>query len=658
MILKAGHVIAGRYEIIEQIGSGGMAIVYRAKDMKLDRFVTVKVLREEHISNDEFRQRFQVEARSIASLNHSNIVNVYDVGTENSINYIVMEYIDGVTLKELISKRAPFSDEEVIGVSIQVAAALAHAHKNGVIHRDIKPQNILVTSNGTIKVTDFGIARSANSNTMSIGGSTMGSVHYISPEQAKGEAIDAKSDLYSIGILMYEMVTGVLPYDADTSVSIALMHINEQLPSIRRINPDISKNTEGIIYHLTEKEPDKRYQSAERLLADLKTALTVTSIMSYDEPSGADLLANVSEAEDDFDLDDLDNDDYYDNDVSPADKSLEKKVYLAGVLTAVALIIIISIIILPKIQRQSVNAMVKVPSLIGMSFEDATKALEDLGLEINKEVEGNSDIYELNTVINQNYAEGDEVKAGTTVNVAVSLGTSKLEIPDLTNKEISVISDMKIPFKIGQSTFEFSDTVTRNTVISQTPAAGEKHDTDTEILLVISKGPAPKMVSVSDVTGMTEADATAKLQSKGFEVRMAGTEASEKYAEGLVAFQTPVGGKEALEGTTVVLTLSSGKPVATPEPTVDPNPGASATPEIKTFYLPCDPYIEPGTESVIVTVFRKTENGMAQVYSQKHYTTEFPITVPVSDVGVVEYHMYVNGYEVSAGTVNFSDLPS
>lgn len=273
-MLEIGRVIADRYEITEKIGSGGMSIVYKALDRKLNRPVSFKVLREEYSVDEEFRKRFIREARSVASLSHQNIVNVYDVGQENEINYIVMEFIAGMTLKELITKRAPFMDQEVLGVAIQITAALIHAHNSKIIHRDIKPQNVIVTGKGVIKVTDFGIARKTDSDSATMGGSTtLGSVHYFSPEQAKGIKADPKSDLYSLGIVMFEMLTGELPYDADTAVSVALMQINEPLPDMTEYNPDVNPKVKSIVEKLTEKNPEQRYQTAEILLKDLKAVI-------------------------------------------------------------------------------------------------------------------------------------------------------------------------------------------------------------------------------------------------------------------------------------------------------------------------------------------------------------------------------------------------
>lgn len=272
MLLNPGTVLSGRYEILEKIGSGGMAVVYRGKDRKLDRYVTVKVLREEFAGDEEFIERFRSEACSVARLSHPNIVRAYDVGEDGEINYIVNEYIHGDTLKKAIQEKAPFDSRSTINVSIQIASALSQAHKARIVHRDIKPQNILVGTDGVVKVTDFGIARAATASTMTTTANAAGSVHYFSPEQARGGYVDEKSDIYSLGITMFEMITGVLPFQGNNSVSIALMHINDELPDIRQYNPNCTPSLEGIIKKATMKKADERYASIDLLLADLLRA--------------------------------------------------------------------------------------------------------------------------------------------------------------------------------------------------------------------------------------------------------------------------------------------------------------------------------------------------------------------------------------------------
>ncbi|MCL2171111.1 MAG: protein kinase, partial [Defluviitaleaceae bacterium] len=278
MILNPGQIIAFRYEIIEEIGSGGMSIVYRARDTKLFRDVSLKVMRPEHMESEEFIDRFHTEARAIASLNHANIVNVYDVGNEDGINFIVMEYVDGSTLKELINKKAPFNDISMLGVANQIAIALAHAHEAGIVHRDIKPQNILVMNTGVVKVTDFGIAVSARANARRNSeddhGTTMGSVHYISPEQACNDPVDPRSDLYSLGIVMYEMMTGDLPFDGESAEDIAAMHIETKLPDLRQFNPETDEAVIRLIKTLTNKLPERRYQTAAEAAAIMQMAMT------------------------------------------------------------------------------------------------------------------------------------------------------------------------------------------------------------------------------------------------------------------------------------------------------------------------------------------------------------------------------------------------
>lgn len=283
MLLNPGSVLGDRYEIIEKIGSGGMAVVYRGKDKKLDRYVTIKVLREEFIGDEEFIERFRSEACSAARLSHPNIVRMYDVGEDGEINYIVMEYIHGDTLKTAIRKKAPFDSRSTINVAIQIASALSQAHKAHIVHRDIKPQNILVGTDGVVKVTDFGIARAARATTMTTTANAAGSVHYFSPEQARGGYVDEKSDIYSLGITMFEMITGVLPFQGNNSVSIALKHINEELPDIRQYNPNCTPSLEGIIKKATMKKADERYASIDLMLADLMRARTEVAVHAEQE---------------------------------------------------------------------------------------------------------------------------------------------------------------------------------------------------------------------------------------------------------------------------------------------------------------------------------------------------------------------------------------
>lgn len=304
MTLAIGTVLSGRYEIIEKIGTGGMAVVYRAKDQKLDRNVTVKVLKEEFVGDEDFKSRFKTEARAAAKLSHPNIVNVYDVGEDNGVQYIVMEYVHGDTLKQVIVNSAPFDTVVTLSIAVQMASALAHAHKNGVIHRDIKPHNILVSVDGTIKITDFGIARAAAVSTVTTTSNALGSVYYFSPEQARGGYVDSKSDIYSLGITMYEMLTGKVPYEGETSVAIALKHLNNELPDIRQFNPNINDTIQNIVRKATQKKKDDRYDNVELLLADLKRALSEASLGYQAKPVVMPVVTPNTEKTDVTSLDD------------------------------------------------------------------------------------------------------------------------------------------------------------------------------------------------------------------------------------------------------------------------------------------------------------------------------------------------------------------
>ena len=298
MLLNPGTVLSGRYEILDKIGSGGMAVVYRGKDRKLDRYVTVKVLREEFVGDEEFIERFRSEACSAARLSHPNIVRAYDVGEDGDVNYIVNEYIHGDTLKKAIKEKAPFDSRSTINVAIQIASALSQAHKAHIVHRDIKPQNILVGTDGVVKVTDFGIARAATASTLTTTANAAGSVHYFSPEQARGGYVDEKSDIYSLGISMFEMITGVLPFQGNNSVSIALMHINDELPDIRQYNPNCTPSLEGIIKKATMKKADERYANIDLLLADLiRARADITGVARRMQPAQKPIEKSVEKKE-------------------------------------------------------------------------------------------------------------------------------------------------------------------------------------------------------------------------------------------------------------------------------------------------------------------------------------------------------------------------
>jgi serine/threonine-protein kinase len=593
MKLSPGTRVGDRYTIIEKIGSGGMAMVYRAKDEKLDRDVTFKVLREEHLSDNEFIKRFNIEARAAASLSHQNIVSVYDVGNDGDIYYIVMEYIDGCTLKELINRKAPFGNKEVISVALQVASALNHAHSNGIIHRDIKPQNILVAGAGNnvgcVKVTDFGIARAVSSTTTT--GEAMGSVHYFSPEQAQGGFVDAKSDIYSLGIMMFEMLTGTLPFDGDSPVALAMKHIKDPLPDITKLNPKASASLINIITKATQKRPYMRYQTAVQLISDLKAALKDDSgsFVSIKEPvggdgqtikvSGEDLqkIRDGAEQEEKFDVpvieadediyDDID--DGYNPKDDGYDKNKEKKLVLAAVITSVVIIAVLSVVAYFVVDDIK-NPKVKVPNFVGLSATEAEALADEKGVNITKELEPSEDVAE-GTVMEQDVQKNSKIPKDDRVTIKVSTGSEKVAVPNVAG--ISVEDAKKnleeVGLTLGEVKYETSTDVISGLVIRPSLGVGNMVMPGTAVGVYVSTGKDMSKVPVPNVLGMTKDEAFKALQDAGFVVS-----SSEAFSDGTesgkVATQSPSEGNLLISGETVTIVISKGKnPAVTTETTTE-----------------------------------------------------------------------------------------
>jgi len=657
MHLNLGQIIAGRYEIADRLGSGGMSVVYKAKDLKLDRFVTFKVLREEHLVNETFRKRFTVEARAVASLNHPNIVNVYDVGQEQDIHYIVMEFIDGVTLKDLIESKAPFNSVETLGVAIQIASALSHAHANGIIHRDIKPQNVLVTPAGTVKVTDFGIARSINAPADTLSGSSLGSVHYFSPEQARGAYVDNKSDLYSLGIVMFEMVTGTLPFDNEESVAVALMHVNDELPDLAELNPDVSKSVESIIRCLTEKPPELRYPSADKLLIDLRTAITKPNVeMGYTTGAASINARGGSGAK---------------KEEGGTLFTTKRKVDIAAFGTAALLIVILFFtVILPQLSKHRTpgSDLVAIPALVDLTYDQAVARAEELGFFV--EIVGERYVADLEAgiVLQQDYEANKDAEPGVTIGVVVSVDTSAsmLPVPDLRNIELAVaeerVTDMPFNFTIE---YEYSDNTAFGVVIRQMPLQNEMVESGTTIVLTVSKGVEPKMTIVPYVIGLPEAEAKLRIQERRLNVGSISTNYSNSYPQGIVMMQTVAGDKEVPENVNVGIVVSLGPPPATSStpgpgstagPTNDPNgeDGPSVTDE-QELELVLTPPIPDGTDNIELTIMKMANGVLVEIYRQQHSRFDFPMSIPIRGKGQVEYHMLINGVDVRTQIVDFAN---
>lgn len=644
MKIKPGIIVSNRYEIIEQIGSGGMSIVYKAKDRKLGRVVTFKVLRAEYVKDIDFIKRFDVEARAAASLSHPNIVNVYDVGHDGLVNYIVMEYVDGVTLKEIIKRRAPFSNDETLGVAIQIASALEHAHKNNIVHRDIKPQNILVTANGVVKVTDFGIAKAASAKTITVANNTMGSVHYFSPEQAKGGYVTFKSDIYSLGLVMFEMATGQLPFDGDTPVAIAIKQINEFLPDMKEFNPQVSDRLQKIITRATEKFVSRRYDNAEEMSNDLKRAITnqiekndEEEISLQDSPTiqlTADDIAQIKKETNI--VEDEDEDDYYDFEYELKNKDKEKKVIAAAVVTSAVIIFLLSFVGYKVFFN---SKPLEVPQLVGKTFEEANQIGKSLGVKIKEVGSEYSGEVEKDKISNQNYSDGDNLYKGDTIDVKISLGVEQVSMPYVQNKDLSDAYDAFKEFSFNvEEIYEYSSSVPNNVVMSQNPLAGTMVDENIDVILRISKGKEIKNVTVPNIVGLTESEAKIKLQSSDLIVGSVTKSESSKYPAGTVITQTINSGKEVQAETVVSFVVSSGYSV--PSPTEKKAETSQKIEETK--ILTVDPAnIPSNARSVKIRVLKVNADGTETFYDSDVSIDKIPLKFNITKENAGEYQIYI-----------------
>ena len=539
-MLKAGVYIADRYEIVGKVGAGGMADVYKAKDHTLGRFVGIKVLKQEFSEDMNFVTKFRTEAQSAAGLEHPNIVNIYDVGSENAMYYIVMEYVEGITLKTYIEKKGQLSFKEAVSIAIQVGRGIEAAHNKHIVHRDIKPQNIIISTEGKVKVTDFGIARATNNNT--INSEVMGSVHYASPEQARNGFVDGKSDIYSLGIVMYEMVTGRVPFDGESAVAIAIQHLQEEMVNPSAYAPDLPVSLEKIILKCTQKSPDRRYATISDLLMDLKKAL-----ISPDEdfvvlvPIGHQEKTRVMKQEEVESIKQQTRDIYYeeaaqDEDQEPEDEDDEDEDDKVG-----------------KKDQETVEMI----ELRGKTYEEAMNALNTIGLGIRRAGEESSDQYEQGQIVSQSKEAGSEVEKNTTIDVTISSGAGEFEVPSLAGLDKDAAELKLKEFGLtGNYDFVYSDDIPNGIMVSQTPEAGAKAKKGDTITVMLSRGPEP--IVMIDVQNLPEAEAKAQLQALGLGVTT-NSDYNDEIAEGHVISQSIVEGKTVEKGTTVTLTISMGR---------------------------------------------------------------------------------------------------
>ena len=599
-MLELGTMLSGRYEVLKRVGSGGMADVYMAKDHKLNRNVAVNVLKSEYVEDEKFLKKFETEAQAVARLSHPNIVNIYDVGMEDCINYIVMELAEGITLKEYIRKKGYLSPKETVEISTQIASAISHAHKNHIIHRDIKPQNILVSDTGIIKVTDFGIAKARSSNTVTSTATAMGSVHYISPEQAKGRFCDEKSDIYSLGITMYEMVTGHVPFDHENGVTIALMHLQNEITPPSQIRDGIPDSLEKIILKCTMKKPEERYQTADDLIADLRLVFEDTSggyvgvVPAIDDSPTIMIDQNEltqrintpkkdQKIQQEEPLKDEEQNAYLDEDdeeESGMNSKIEKLVIvLAAVVGAIILISIIVFVVKSsgvfKSGKSTTTTSIgttaesndteskkyTVDNYIGMSLSAAREKI-DGKFKIKVEEEYSAD-YAKGLVIRQDPESDTELEEGKTLTLVVSKGTrteDKVSVPEVVGKrESSAKSELEAAgLKVSVKT-KYSTDVAKGKVIFQSPGSGNQVTKNSTVVITVSQGEKPEtMVRVPNLRYFTESEARSELKNSNLVLGSVLTEYSDSVEKGLVIRQTVSSGSKVKEGTAVGIYVSLG----------------------------------------------------------------------------------------------------
>lgn len=650
-MIKIGMMIGDRYEILEKIGTGGMSDVYKAKDHKLNRLVAVKVLKQEFSENANFVSKFRIEAQAAAGLMHPNIVNVYDVGEEGGIYYIVMELVEGITLKKYIEKKARLSVKEAISIAIQVSMGIQAAHNNHIIHRDIKPQNIIISKEGKVKVTDFGIAKAATSNTIT--SNVMGSVHYTSPEQARGGYSDEKSDIYSLGITMFEMLTGRVPFNGETTVAIAIKHIQEELPPPREFVPEIPVSVEQIVCKCCQKSPDRRYQSMEELIADLKQSLInpdedFVKVIDPDEEASTRMItdkdmaqikrqSNKRDSMDDamrlkkdhvrnyVEEDEEDEEEDEDWDEDEDDEDYDPKMEKITTILAIVAALLIACIVIFLIGKtfgifsfgsgadqaaQEETEQVEMIRVVGMNVEDAKRALLELGLTPEIQYEVNS-AYAVGTVLRASVQDGLMVDKNTNIILTVAESSEGITVPGVTGKSqaeaTSILEKAGFVVNVTQS---YDSTVENGYVISQSPEEATTAPEGSSITIRVSQGTEENKVRVPNIIGLTEMDAVASLTESGLAVGTVSEVTNEDAAlTDKVCYQSYSVGSYVDKGTAIDLKVSTG-----PEQvTYRYSEGITAPTE--------DPDYKGG---MAVTVTVTTADGTQLLSTQ---TSSFPVSV-------------------------------
>ena len=551
-----GDLLGKRYKILSKLGSGGMAEVYRAHCLILNRTVAIKVLRPQFASNDEFVERFRREAQAAASLSHPNIVSIYDVGKDEECYYIVMECVSGKSLKEAIAESGHLPPQRAARISWQILAALQHAHENGIVHRDIKPHNVMVTFDERVKVTDFGIARALSASTLTETGTIIGTVNYFSPEQARGEAVEAQSDIYSLGVVLYEMLTGTVPFKGESPISIALQHLQTDVTPPTALNPEIPKGLERVVLKALEKNPARRYQDARHMMRalepyafpgnehevvhdniDTDKETTILDMPTQVLSSPSDLTANTEET--------------LVRHKPNKRKSPRRTIWVTLVFMFALLTLAAGVIIM--LPEWLYVEEVRVPDFTGKTLDEAGILAEKAHVRLDEPDKRHDETVPLNRVISQRPAPYARVKMNSKITLVVSLGKEIVEVPDLKGMDLrqAILELERFELEPGIQSREYSDEVELNEVASQSPAAGVHAEKGTLVDIVLSEGPEPLLVTVQDFSGMNLADAEALLAVSGLAKGRVAEEVREGVPAGIIVSQTPEPGQLVMIGSAV-----------------------------------------------------------------------------------------------------------
>lgn len=562
----ASRVLSGRYELLEKIGDGGMAVVYKGRDKLLNRFIAVKILRPEFTKDATFVENFKRESQAAAGLSHPNIVGVYDVGREGNINYIVMELIDGQTLNKIIEEEAPMDYKKVIDISKQVASALRVAHKNKIIHRDVKPHNIMITSDGVVKLADFGIARAVNDTTLSTGSKIVGSVHYFSPEQARGNYVDERSDIYSLGIVMYEMLTGKVPFDGENPVTVALKHINEEIVPPRELEPGIPPALERCVMKATNKYQTKRYASADELIQELDNISFVTDVVGTSIFESSDIVEKRNKRRDEFKK-------AVDDEVRAREEKLKPARKRKRIIAAlVAILLLAGAGVFAAWKMGTFSATKPAPDLMDKTLEEAMRIAQDEGFKIKQGKEVYSSDYAEGRVCVQDPEPGTEMPKEGTITINISKGPKEGLVP----KVVGMHKDQVQAF-LEEQGYKLGSVKTKTSpeeeglVLEQTPEAGSSADKETQIDIVVSDGKGKEMGTVPSVTKLSLKEAEKEIKAAGFEPGEVTYSYNDNIGKGYVIYQQWQAGMQLEKGSKIDLEVSRG-PEPAPEPTPPENP--------------------------------------------------------------------------------------